>query len=54
MLNAKLRWSLPSLLANGDALVRRLVQRIEEALPQPLAVSALAEAFAMSPRTPPR
>lgn len=48
---AQSAYSLPSLLANGDALVRRLVQRIEEALPQPPAVSALADAFAMSPRT---
>lgn len=48
---AQSAYALPSLLANGDALVRRLVRRIEDALPQPPAVAALAEAFAMSPRT---
>ncbi|MFD0724753.1 GlxA family transcriptional regulator [Lysobacter brunescens] len=48
---AQSAYTLPALLANGDALVRRLVQRIEETLPRPPAVSALAEAFAMSPRT---
>jgi len=48
---AQSAYTLPSLLANGDALVRRLVQRIEESLPRPPAVSALAKAFAMSPRT---
>ncbi len=48
---AQSAYTLPALLANGDALVRRLVQRIEETLPRPPAVSALADAFAMSPRT---
>lgn len=48
---AQSAYTLPSMLANGDALVRRLVREIEDALPQPPAVAALAEAFAMSPRT---
>ena len=48
---AQAAYTLPALLANGDALVRRLVQRIEETLPRPPAVSALADAFAMSTRT---
>lgn len=48
---AQSAYTLPALLANGDALVRRLVQRIEETLPRPPAVSALADAFAMSTRT---
>ena len=48
---AQSAYTLPSLLANGDALVRRLVRRIEKALPRPPAVAALADAFAMSPRT---
>lgn len=48
---AQSAYTLPSMLANGDTLVRRLVRRIEEALPQAPAVAALAEAFAMSPRT---
>lgn len=48
---AQSAYTLPSLLANGDALVQRLVRRIEDALPRPPAVAALADAFAMSPRT---
>lgn len=48
---AQSAYTLPSLLANGDALVRRLVRTIEDALPRPPAVAALADAFAMSPRT---
>lgn len=48
---AQSAYALPSLLANGDALVRRLVRAIEDALPRPPAVSALADAFAMSSRT---
>lgn len=48
---AQSAYTLPALLANGDALVRRLVQRIEETLPRPPAVAALADAFAMSTRT---
>ena len=42
---------VPSMLSNGNELVRRLTQRIEAALPQPPSVAALAEEFAMSPRT---
>jgi transcriptional regulator GlxA family with amidase domain len=48
---AQSAYALPSLIANGDALVRRLVRTIEDALPRPPAVAALADAFAMSPRT---
>lgn len=42
---------LPSMLSNGNELVRRLTQRIEAALPRLPSVAALAEEFAMSPRT---
>ena len=42
---------IPAMLANGDELVRRLTQRIEKALPDLPGIAALAEAFAMSPRT---
>jgi len=42
---------VPSMLSNGNELVRRLTQRIEAALPRPPSVAALAEEFAMSPRT---
>ena len=42
---------MPALLANGNELVARLVQRIEAALPHPPSVQALADEFAMSPRT---
>lgn len=42
---------VPSMLSNGNELVRRLTQRIEAGLPRPPSVAALAEEFAMSPRT---
>jgi transcriptional regulator GlxA family with amidase domain len=42
---------IPAMLANGDALVGALMKRVESALPDPPSVAALAEAFAMSPRT---
>ena len=42
---------VPALLASGDALVARLIARIESALPRPPSVAALADAFAMSQRT---
>lgn len=42
---------VPSMLSNGNELVRRLTQRIEAALPRPPSVAALAGEFAMSPRT---
>ena len=42
---------VPSMLSNGNELVRRLTQRIEAGLPRPPSVAALAGEFAMSPRT---
>ncbi|WCM91823.1 helix-turn-helix domain-containing protein [Acidovorax sp. NCPPB 2350] len=42
---------IPSLLADGNALVGRLTRRIESGLPHPPTVSELASEFAMSPRT---
>lgn len=42
---------VPALLSNGNELVRRLTRRIEASLPKPPSVAALAEEFAMSPRT---
>lgn len=42
---------LPPLSANGNELVARLTASIEAALPAPPSVAALAERFAMSPRT---
>ena len=42
---------VPSMLSNGSELVRRLTRRIESLLPNPPSVAALADEFAMSPRT---
>ncbi len=42
---------VPSMLASGNELVRRLTRRIESALPRPPSVAALAAEFAMSQRT---
>ena len=42
---------VPSMLSNGNELVRRLTRRIESSLPTPPSVSALADEFAMSQRT---
>lgn len=42
---------VPPMLSNGNALVARLVSRIEGALPDPPSVAELAAACAMSPRT---
>jgi transcriptional regulator GlxA family with amidase domain len=42
---------VPAMLSNGHALIARLVARIEAALPQPPSVQALANEFALSPRT---
>lgn len=42
---------IPSMMSNGDELVRRLMRRIENALPDPPSVSDLADDFAMSSRT---
>lgn len=48
---AQSRYVVPSLLANGNELISRLMQFIEAALPHPPSVSRLAEEFAMSHRT---
>lgn len=42
---------VPSMLADGDALVGRLMQHIESALPSPPSMEALANEFGMSSRT---
>lgn len=42
---------VPELLANGNELVARLAARVESALPEAPAVSALAREFCMSERT---
>lgn len=42
---------VPSMLSNGNELVRRLTERIESSLPRPPSVAALADEFALSPRT---
>lgn len=42
---------VPRMLSNGNALVARLVARIEAALPDPPSIEALAGEFAMSQRT---
>ena len=49
--HAQAPFVVPAMLANGNALVARLVARIEAALPNPPSVQALAEEFAMSQRT---
>ncbi len=42
---------IPEVMTNGDALVSRLVARIESSLPQPPGVAQLAEEFCVSQRT---
>lgn len=42
---------LPALLARGDALISRLVARLEASLPTPPSIAALAAEFHMSERT---
>jgi transcriptional regulator GlxA family with amidase domain len=42
---------VPAMLSSGNALIARLVARIESALPSPPSVAALAGEFAMSQRT---
>lgn len=42
---------IPEVLANGDALVSRLVARIEMSLPEPPSVVQLAQEFCVSQRT---
>ena len=48
---AQAPFAVPSMMANGSELIRRLTQRIEASLPRPPSVAALAEEFALSPRT---
>lgn len=48
---AQAPFAVPSLMADGSALVARLTAHVEKALPQPPSVAALARQFAMSPRT---
>ena len=48
---AQAAFALPAMMANGSELVRRLTQRIEDALPAPPSVATLAGELAMSPRT---
>lgn len=42
---------VPELLANGDALVSRLIARVEDSLPEPPGVARLASEFGVSERT---
>jgi transcriptional regulator GlxA family with amidase domain len=49
--HAQANFVVPTMLANGNELVARLVERIEAALPSPPRVEALAGELAMSPRT---
>lgn len=48
---AQARYVVPEVLANGDALVSRIVERIEKALPDAPAVATLAREFCVSERT---
>ena len=48
---AQAPYAIPAMLAGGDELMTRLAARIEEALPSPPSVVALAREFAMSERT---
>ena len=48
---AQAPFAVPSMMANGSELVRRLTRRIEAALPRPPSVVELAGELAMSPRT---
>lgn len=49
--DAQARYVVPEVLANGDALVSRIVARIEQSLPDAPPVSALAREFCVSERT---
>jgi len=42
---------VPEMLANGDALVARLIDRVTAAMPNPPSISQLASEFGMSERT---
>ena len=48
---AQAPFAVPSMMANGSELVRRLTRRIEASLPRPPSVAALADEVAMSTRT---
>lgn len=48
---AQSSYVVPSMMANGHALIQRLTQCIETALPNPPSVAELARDFAMSERT---
>ena len=48
---AQAPYAVPALMANGNALIARLTERIERALPRPPSVQALASECAMSQRT---
>jgi len=49
--HAQAPFVVPAMLANGNALIARLVARIEAALPTPPSVQTLADELAMSQRT---
>ncbi|CAJ0779010.1 GlxA family transcriptional regulator [Ralstonia holmesii] len=49
--HAQAPFVVPAMLANGNALIARLVARIEAALPDPPSVQTLADELAMSQRT---
>ena len=48
---AQAHYVMPTMLSNGNALIARLVTRIEASLPHPPSVETLADEFAMSQRT---
>ena len=48
---AQAPFAVPSMMANGSELIRRMTARIEAALPRPPSVVELAGELAMSPRT---
>ena len=48
---AQAPFAVPTMMASGSELVRRLTLRVEEALPRPPSVTALAGELAMSSRT---
>ncbi len=49
--HAQASFVVPTMLANGNALVGRVVERVESALPTPPSVATLARELAMSERT---
>lgn len=48
---AQSKFVVPAMLATGNALIARLIQRVESALPHAPGIDELAKEFAMSPRT---